>query len=348
MPTIKHDSSGIIKVGIIGEGKMGSGIFTYLLDFNFELVWLCSQDADTEKINRQFAKRIKRSLEAGIIDRDRFDVLIQSPITRNMDSLYDCDLVIEAIPETVALKRNLFIQLDRIIKPEAIFTSNSSSISPSLIAPPGNRMGQFAGLHFFYPVQLKNIVELTISPSTTACTIDATETFLEKIQRHFITLEEKNSFVLNKILLDVQNEAWLIVRAGQITLAQMDQLVNRHLFPFGIFDICDSVGIDTMLASIRNYIKDYPHKNYFASFISALDDLAAMGKFGVKSNEGFYKYPKEEVRSELPPGSDAIVEHLRQTWISASRRFAAQCHLPLDDMNRAIKEYFGTDTGPFG
>jgi 3-hydroxybutyryl-CoA dehydrogenase len=348
MPSIKHDTSGIKKVGIIGEGKMGSGLFNYLLDFNFELVWLCSQDADTEKITRQFGKRIKRSLEAGIIDQNRFDTLMQLPITQDMGGLYDCDLIIEAIPEIVALKRNLFVQLDRMIKPAAIFTSNSSSINPSEIAPPGNRRGQFAGLHFFYPVQLKNIVEVTIAPSTTISALDAIETFLETIQRRFITLEEKNSFVLNKIFLDVQNEAWLIVRAGQITLPQMDQLVKRHLFPFGVFDLCDSVGLDTMLASIRNYIKDYPHKDYFASFISVLDDLTARGKFGIKSNEGFYKYPRVEVSSELPPGSDAIAEHLRQTWISTSRRFAAQCHLPLDDMNWAIKEYFGTDTGPFG
>ena len=338
----------ISKVGIIGEGKMGTGIFNYLLDFNYELVWICSPVADTEKINRQFGKKIKRSLDAGIIDQSRFDKLIQTHISKNPGDLHDCDLVIEAIPEIAAVKKELFLTLDHLVKPGAIFTSNSSSINPSEITPPGDRGFQFSCLHFFYPVQLKNIAEINTTKKTNGSTVIALESFLQSIQRHFITLDERNSFVLNKIFLDIQNEAYLIVKADHCSVPQMDHLVRQTLFSFGIFDFCDSVGIDTMLASVTNYTRDYPHRDYYASFIAGLNKLVMEGKFGIKSQEGFYKYPMEEVLINDFPASDSIAEHLRQTWLSASKRFAAQTHLPIEDMNRAIKEYFGTENGPFG
>ena len=105
----------IRKVGIVGEGKMGSGIFHYLLDYKFELVWVCSAGADSEKIVRQFEKRSRRSFEAGIIDQARYDTLLTTPITADIHALKDCDLVIEAIPEDPALKRDLFTRLEKIV-----------------------------------------------------------------------------------------------------------------------------------------------------------------------------------------------------------------------------------------
>ncbi len=347
MSNSKLPTSIIKKVGILGEGKMGTSIFNLLLDYDLELVWACSQEADIDKISRQITKRIKRSFEAGIIDRQRFDNLMQTPVTRNPGELHACDLVIEAVPEILELKKNLFEQLDKIVNPAAIFTSNSSSINPSEIAPHGPRAEKFAGLHFFYPVPLKNIVELTISPETSDQTRYVLEAFLDTIHRRSITLVEKNSFILNKLFLDFQNEAFLIVQAGNCNLEQMDQLVKKHLFPFGVFDFCDHVGIDTMLASVLNYTRDYPHKEYFSPFIASLQSLVTEARLGIKSQEGFYKYPKAEIPGDPPPGYEGIVEHLRQTWLSSSKRFTALAHLPIDDMNWAIKEYFGTDKGPF-
>ncbi|MEI7499432.1 MAG: 3-hydroxyacyl-CoA dehydrogenase family protein [Bacteroidota bacterium] len=339
--------SQIKKVGIIGEGKMGSGIFNWLVDFDFALSWVCSCEADTSKIIRQFGKKIQRSLDAGIIDRKRYEILQQTSISCDMNTLQDCDLVIEAIPENLELKRSLFLQLDNIVNAEAIFTSNSSSINPSEIAPPGKRSGLFAGLHFFYPVLLKNIVELTLSADTSIQTNIALESFLTNIRKRFITLEEKNSFILNKIFLDFQNEAYKIVKSGHCTYAQLDQLVKNHIFSFGVFDFCDSVGIDTMFASVQNYTRDYPHKDYYSQFLSALNDLISQGRLGAKSDDGFYKYPLAEFSDEQPAGSSDIVEHLRQTWLSASKRFTAQSHIPIYDINWAIKEYFGIEKGPF-
>jgi 3-hydroxybutyryl-CoA dehydrogenase len=337
----------IKKVGVVGEGKMGSGIFNYLLDYSFGLVWVCSPEADVDKITRQFVRRVKRSFDAGIIDQERFDMMMQTAISRNPADLHGCDLVIEAIPEILQLKRNLFMQLDKIVTPEAILASNSSSINPSEMAPAGPRGGKFTGLHFFYPVALKNIVEITVTAATEEQTLDAVESFLHDIGRRFITLAEKNSFMLNKIFLDVQNEAFLIIQEGNCSYLQMDQLVKKNMLPFGVFDFCDSVGLDTMLSSIRNYIRDYPHKSYYSRLIETMSDLVSQGKLGMKTHEGFYKYPMEETVAAEPLNAAEIIDHLRQTWISSVKRFTAQAHIPIDDANHAVREYFDISKGPF-
>ncbi len=337
----------ISKIGIIGEGKMGSGIFNYLLDYPFELTWVCSPQADTDKLTRQFAKRINRSLDAGIIDQQRFDSLKQTTLTRSLDDLKRCNLIIEAVPEIPQLKRELFAGLDKIVDPAAIFTSNSSSINPSRLAIAGNSRRQLAGLHFFYPVALKNIVEFTVTEEITEETRMVVETFLKTIQRRFITLDEKNSFMLNKIFLDLQNEAFLLVHAGHCSYVQMDQLVKTHLFPFGIFDFCDSVGLDTMLWSVMNYTAQYPHESYYSQFINALSELVSQGRLGMKTQRGFHDYPMESEVVPPPVNALEIVNHLRQAYLSSAKRFTALAHIPMDDANHAIKEYFNLDKGPF-
>jgi 3-hydroxybutyryl-CoA dehydrogenase len=345
---IPNPKSGISKVGIIGEGKMGTGIFNYLVDFDLDLVWVCSAEADADKISRQFGKKIKRALDAGIIDKERFEYLQGTLISKDLNSVHDCDLIIEAIPELLALKKDMFVQLDKIVKPGAIFASNSSSINPSELFPASRRSGNFMGLHFFYPVPLKNIVEVTVTKDTTDLTLNAIESFLNHIGRRFITLDEKNSFMLNRIFLDFQNEAFLIVQSGRCNYLQMDQLVKNHLFPFGVFDFIDSVGLDTMLSSILNYTRDYPQKSCYSRLIETLSLLVSHGKLGLKTHEGFYKYPMEDIVVNPAETEGEIVDYLRQTWLSSAKRFTMLAHLPIDDANYAIKEYFDIARGPFG
>lgn len=339
--------SEIKKVGIIGQGKMGTSIFNYLLDFPFDLSWACSPGSDTEKIVRQFERRIRRSFDAGIIDQQRLEHLLQTKISDDLAILQPCDLIIESVPESLELKRNLFLRLNRIVQPEAIFTSNSSSINPSEIAPYGSRSGKFAGLHFFYPVTLKNIAEITVCPDTTAETQETVESFLQNINRRYLLLDEHNSFILNKIFLNFQNDAFLIVQSGQCSYQQMDQLVRNHFFSFGVFDFCDSVGIDTMLSSIRNYIRNYPHKNTYSQFITTLEDLVLQGRLGLKTQKGFYKYPLDKNKEEEPFNASEIVDKLRQSWHSTLIQFTSETKLSPDDFNHSIREYFDISTGQF-
>ena len=336
----------IRKVGVIGEGKMGSGIVLYLVDFPFELVWVCSEGADMEKTARMVSKRARKSLDAGIIDRTRFESLQVSPVTQDISLLRDCDLVIEAIPENLEKKRALFNRLDKIVKGDAIFTSTSSSINPSEIMPGPETGRKSAGLHFYYPVQSKDMVEVTLSASTTDGTLELIGSFLDSVNRTFITLDEQNSFILNRIFLDFQNAAFRIVHDGECTYLQMDQLVKEQFFSFGVFDYCDSIGLDIMLAAIQRYIQDYRDQESYAIFTSALARLAGAGKLGVKTREGFYKYPMPDQTPESPEHAGEIEEHMRQTWLNACNRFTSTALVSPELMYHAMDEFFGIELSP--
>jgi 3-hydroxybutyryl-CoA dehydrogenase len=344
------------RIGIVGEGKMGTNLFYYLLDFGFKLVWICSAGADKEKIRNTFQKKIKRSSENGVITEQHFSFLRDNTvITSDLTDLSGCDLVIEAIPEDLEMKKKLFIEIDRIVLPGCILASNSSSISPSEMIPSESRQDKFAGIHFFYPIALKNIVEVIRTGHTSKKTLDFVKSFLKTIRRRYLLLKEKDSFILNKIFLDFQNEAFLIVRDGAMTYGQMDAIVREYFFPTGVFGFFDSVGLDTMLNAVRNYTRGYPHADYYQPLISKLENLVNEGRNGQRSGAGFYDYQgKEDIEQDSvlkDPAAASLVEgtvmRLNFAYRAAVKRYTIQAKCIPDEINTALMEYFGIDKGPY-
>ena len=343
-------------IGIIGEGKMGTNLLYYLLDFGFKLVWLCNPVADSEKIRNIFQKKIKRSFDNGLIDEQHL-AFLQSSIVISTDPavLSTCDLIIEAIPEDLELKEKFFRAIDPVISHNCILATNSSSIRPSELIPSEARKDKFIGIHFFYPIALKNIVEFITTTDTSRKTKDFVKKFLHTIKRNWLLLNEKDSFILNKIFLDFQNEAFLIVREGPLTFPQLDAIVKEFFFPVGVFEFFDSVGIDTMLTSIRNYVREYPHKDYYKPLIEKLESMINEGKLRQKSQSGFYGYPKENNDRNISflkdpnvqPLIEDIIKRLNFSYISAVKRYTIQSKCTTEEINNALKEYFGIEKGPF-
>jgi 3-hydroxybutyryl-CoA dehydrogenase len=337
-------------IGIVGEGKMGTNLFFYLLDFGFSLVWVCSRDAETDRIAKTFNKKIKRSLDAGIIDESTYsNLLLNTKITSDHQHLEFCDLIIEAVPENIDLKRRLVLELERVAPANCIIATNSSSIVPSDLSQSSSGKNRFIGLHFFYPVTLKNIVELIISADTSKDVIEEVKQFLSVIRRDHLLLTEKNSFILNKIFLDFQNEAFLIATEEYLAFNQMDALIKKFFFPTGVFDFCDCVGNDIMLTSVRNYTRDYPDKDHYRKFTLELERLINENRSGVKCGAGFYSYPVElidddlfmnEMKQEL---TERVIERLHFTMASSIKRFSSQSGISISELNNAMKEYLGSD-----
>ncbi len=331
-------------IGIIGEGKMGTNLVYYLLDMDFNLTWICSPDADLEKLRKNFSKRLGRSLEAGIIDENRFhDIMGCVKISNNTMDLVSCELIIEAISEDLEAKQHLFRMLDKIAPPGCIFTSNSSSINPSALVPSENRKDKFAGLHFFYPIALKDIVEVILTQETSKETLQQITSFLKRIRRRFLLLEEKDSFILNRIFLHFQNEAFLIVNEKKASLQQIDRLVREHFFPTGVFEFFDSVGLDIMLASVKNYSKDDPEEERYQALIGQLQELVSAGRLGTKTKGGFYG---ESISPDpgYPENDAEIIVKLRASYGNAFNRFCHSSGIPPAELKTAMDEYFGAET----
>jgi 3-hydroxybutyryl-CoA dehydrogenase len=343
----KRINSDIQIIGIIGEGKMGTNLFYYLRDYDFSLVWVCSKDAETDKIIRTFNKKIKRLLETGIIDETAYSNLqFKSKITRDLQQLKNCDLIIEAIPEKIEVKRQLFWELEKVVTSDCIIASNSSSIKPSDISTSLTGKNRIIGLHFFYPVSLKNIVEFIISTNTSTDVIEKVNRFLSGINRDYLLLQEKDSFILNKIYLDFQNEAFLIVLEENLTISQMDALIKKHLFPAGVFEFCDNVGNDIMLASVRNYTGNYPNKDQYRKFTLELERLVNENRFGVKSGAGFYSYPFETDENDIILIDNLIkkvIDRLHSNLAASITRFSSHSGISSTKLNNAMKEYLDSD-----
>ena len=199
-----------------------------------------------------------------------------------------------------------------------------------------SRRDKFIGLHFFYPVILKNIVELISTSNTSQETLDYALRFLDAVQRDHIQLDEKNSFILNKIFLFFQNEAFLIVNEGKATFRQMDIIIKEYFFPYGAFDFIDSVGLPTMLASITNYTKEYQDRPVYEPFISRIQAMSILG------NTFFHIDDEDQVNFEHLPLTE-ILTRLRVALKKAIAVFTENTGLPSTKISSALNEYFGVD-----
>lgn len=348
----------IQSVGIIGEGKMGTSIFYSLVTRHYALRWIISKEADLEQLTNGFEKKIHRVLKNGIISQNEYnEILNKTVISSDIKDTSDCDLVIEAIPEELILKKQVFKSLDSTVKPSCILATNSSSINPSRLVPDTKRESFIIGIHYFYPVQLKETVELISTEKTNPEVLINVEYFLKYNNKHILHLNESNSFILNKLLMSIQNEAYKIVEQQKATEEQIDNLVKEHLFPVGIFDFMDNVGIDIMLVSINNYISNYPNQDNYSGLTGKLQSMVDKGKLGVKSGEGFYSYQGgQKVFALSDPGAPGsmsqesareICEFLKFTYLTTAKRYTMQSGCTIEEMNLAIKEYLGLIKGPF-
>lgn len=340
------------EIGIIGEGKMGSNIFYYLNDFDYPLTWICSKEADIEKIQGTFNKKIKRLYKNGLIDQDKFIFRTNTTIiSKDLQHLSDCKMVIESIVENQEEKFKLFVELNKIIDQNCIFASNSSSITPSKLIPGINRKDKFVGLHFFYPIALKNIVEVIITKSTAEGTLSTVKDFLQSINRQYIVIPEEEAFLLNKIFLDFQAGAFRIHEETNLSFEKIDGLIKKNLFPIGVFEFFDSVGIDVMLTSVENYVNELD-KTFYKPLINKFKKMCDSGKLGIKTKSGFYDYgtvqdhgSKDESAFDQSMHVD-IITRLQDLYLKSVIKFWNKVDLSGEELDNAVKEYIGIEKGP--
>ena len=349
--------SAIMKVGIVGSGRMGEDIFYHLVEFDFPLVWVFRNQEHRDKAVDKFNKRLKRLLKAGALDDKGFAFRNDNTrITTQQGDLDDCNLIIETIVEDAETKRGLFLNLDASVRNDCIFVSNSSSIKPSKLWPDSERRDRFAGFHFFFPVRFYKSVEIITTDRCSAATVVALKDFAKRIGKIALILPEKGAFILNKAFIYEQAQAFHTRKENFLSCREIDDLIKKHIFAMGTFEFLDHVGLDVILAASKQYLEDMKHKDFIAITIEEVQKLVDIGHLGVKSGQGFYAYGKDVV--EESPGSgfasseerekyeEDVVNKIICLYINLAYDFVDKGYCTEAELETALAEYKGMEKGP--
>jgi len=267
----------IRSIGIIGAGTMGNGIAQVAAGAGFEVTLLDINDAALEKglaaLNNSLDRLIKKE---SITAEQKVQTLGRIKTTTHYADLASVSLVIEAATENQAIKEKILAQVDHVVSKETIIASNTSSISITHLASLNSRPERFIGIHFFNPPPLMALLEVIMGKETSPETLKAVLA----------------SFVVNRILLPMINEAFFVLHEGVASAEDIDtgmKLGCNH--PIGPLALADLIGLDTCLAIMEVYQSEFKDDKYRPSPL--LLDLVAKGHLGRKTGRGVYVYDKK-------------------------------------------------------
>ncbi|MDB2587863.1 3-hydroxybutyryl-CoA dehydrogenase [Candidatus Poseidoniales archaeon] len=277
-------------IAVLGAGQMGNGITQVAACAGYAVTMV---DIEQSYVDRGLAT-IEKSL-AKLVSKERMTQedadAARGRITTAIDrqACADCDLVVEAVPEILSLKQEIFAELDQICKPETILASNTSSISISTIAEATNRPEQVIGMHFMNPVPIMKLVEIIngkqTSDATNAAVIEASAT----MGKTALSCNDAPGFVSNRILCPMLNEAILTLQEGVAEPEAIDGIMKLGMnHPIGPLALSDLIGLDTVL-HIMNVLHEGMGDDKYAP-AQLLIDMVEEGKLGRKSGQGFYTY----------------------------------------------------------
>jgi 3-hydroxybutyryl-CoA dehydrogenase len=277
-------------VGIIGAGTMGNGIAQACAVSGLGAVMLDIDDAAVQKGLKAIAGSLDRLVKKEKMSAaDKDAALARVKATTQMADLAAADIVIEAATENLELKLKILKDADALLKPEAILASNTSSISITRLAAATSRADRFLGMHFFNPVPVMALVEIIRGLQTSDATHAAVEALAKQLGKTPITVRNSPGFVVNRLLVPMINEAAFVYGEGVASAEEIDngmKLGCNH--PIGPLALADLIGLDTCLAIMEVFYREFADSKYRAAPV--LRELVAAGRLGRKSGQGFYRY----------------------------------------------------------
>jgi 3-hydroxybutyryl-CoA dehydrogenase len=294
-PSSQGDSDGdpIHKIGIIGAGQMGSGIAHVVALSGYDV---CLHDIDKDKFDAALEiidKNLTRQVASGkISEDDKRTTLARISYSDTLAGFGDADLVIEAATEDETVKRKIFVALCPFLKPNAIVSTNTSSISITRLAAATDRPQRFIGLHFMNPAPVMELVEMIRGIATEDATFGRTKDFVETLGKTVAVSEDFPAFMVNRILLPMINEAVYTLYEGVGSVDAIDtamRLGAHH--PMGPLQLADFIGLDTCLSIMQVLYEGLADSKYRPCPL--LVKYVEAGWLGRKANRGFYDYRGE-------------------------------------------------------
>ena len=282
------------KVGVLGSGLMGSGIAEVAARAGYDTV---VREVTSELLDKGLARirgSLDKAVEKGKLEaaaRDQAVSRLSGTVT-DLSALADCDLVVEAIVENLDEKKKTFAALDEAVKAEAIFASNTSSLTITQLAMFTQRPDQFVGLHFFNPVPVMKLVEVVRTILTSGETFDRAFEFARSLGKEPIACRDNSGFVVNRLLVPYLLDAIRALEEGVGTVEDIDKGMQLGCgYPMGPFTLLDFVGLDTTYYIANIMFEEYREKRFAPPPL--LKQMVLAGRLGRKSGRGFYEHGKK-------------------------------------------------------
>ncbi len=294
------DNTSIESIVVVGSGTMGLGIAQVAAMGGFTTRLYDIQEEQLATARQRIERNVNKGIELGKVEEAAGRAALNRlTTTTDLDeALKNSDMMIEAIPEKMELKQNLFSRADEIMKPEAILATNTTGLSITEIGAATKRPAQVIGMHFFNPVHIMKLVEIIKSRETSDETFAVTEAVSHRMGKETVLVNESAGFVTSRINALIGNEAFRMWEAGVAEPEDIDKALKLGLnHPMGPFELVDLVGLDVRAASTRNL---HEHLGEMYKPCQIILDLVAAGRLGRKTGHGVYRYDENNRRI---PGS---------------------------------------------
>jgi len=280
----------IRKVGVVGLGTMGAGIAQVSVQSGFDTVGREVSDELAERGRATIERYLTRGVEKGRLSQAERDAALERlTLTTDIQDLADCDLVIEAVLEELDLKRDVFRELDRITRPDAILATNTSALSVAEIAEASGYPQRVVGMHFFNPAPVLPLVEIVRAPETADEIVAAAYAWAERAGKEPVRCNDTPGFIVNRILIPLLNDCVRVLDEAGIQPEEMDKaMTNGAGWPMGPCALIDLIGID-----VHVHASEALHGKLGEERMAPPEGLLRMqadGQLGRKTGRGFYEY----------------------------------------------------------
>ena len=279
-----------MKVGILGASTMGRGLVQHCANCGFDVAFRARKQSSVDEAMAYIEGQYEFMISKGWLAAEKkAENMARIQGSTDLSILADADFIIEAASENMEVKKDLFRELDALIRPGVILASNTSSLSITEIASVTSRQDRVIGMHFFNPAPVMKLVEVIPGYNTSEETVEETKKFAQDLLKTPIVVKEAPGFVVNRMLVPMINECVSVLAENLASAEDIDQAMKLGAnHPMGPLALADLIGLDVCLAIMDVLHEEFGEDKYRAHPL--LRKMVRAGKLGQKTGEGFYRY----------------------------------------------------------